>query len=116
MSDPLDFWTSGLDSHLHCHAPERSGTRTKVFARGPTAQSRATGTPALRPGTPRARDRRRKRVYRERRRVAKAEARGLFRLFVSLSLTTLSCLVLRVVSLKFCAFFRRNQVKRIQSV
>ena len=35
----------------------------------------------------RARDRRQKRVYRERRRVAKAEARGLFRLFVSLSLT-----------------------------
>ena len=64
----------------------------------------------------RARDRRQKRVYRERRRVAKAEARGLFRLFVSLSLTTLSCLALRVASLKFCAFFRRDRVKRIQSV
>jgi hypothetical protein len=64
----------------------------------------------------RARDRRRKRVYRERRRVAKAEARGLFRLFVSLSLTTLSCLVVRVASLRFCAFFRRDRVKRIQSV
>ena len=53
MSDPLDFWTSGLDSHLHCHAPERSGTRTDIFAQGPTAQSRASGTPALRHDPPR---------------------------------------------------------------
>ena len=48
--------------------------------------------------------------------LAQAEARGLFRLFVSLSLTTLSCLVVRVASLRFCAFFRRYRVKRIQSV
>ena len=53
MSDPLDFWTSGLDSHLHKQQPERSGTRTNVFAREPTAQSRANETPALRHNAPR---------------------------------------------------------------
>ena len=52
LSDPLDFWTSGLDSHLQGQQPERSGTKRLIFAQGPTAQSRANETPALRHDPP----------------------------------------------------------------
>jgi len=62
------------------------------------------------------RDRPLKRVYRERRHVAKAEGRGLLRLFASLALTTAACVAARVLALRLCACLRRNEVKRGESV